>query len=162
MPKPSDEKLHDHAGQLFVLLQELLRAYQFRDVEEICSQGVTLTECHILDILSIREAVGVNGVAASLGLDKSTASRAIRTLEEKKLVRKKANRTDRRALAVELTAAGKRRHAAIVAESVDRYARVLSSVPAAEREQIVERFRALVSLLGRGRGVEPCGSGTQS
>ena len=145
----SDQQLDASAQEVFLLLQELLRAYQFRDVKAICSYGVSLTECHILDLLALGEVQTVKDIAARLRLDKSTTSRAIDTLLEKKLVRKKASAEDARALRIEPTAAGKKKHAAIVAGSVASYARLLAAIPAEDRAEIVDGFRKLVALLGQ-------------
>jgi MarR family transcriptional regulator, 2-MHQ and catechol-resistance regulon repressor len=145
-----DEQQLDAAAQeVFLLLQELLRTYQFRDVGAICSYGVSLTECHLLDLLAQSEGMSVKDLAARLGLDKSTTSRAIDALLERKLVRKKTSTADARAVRVELTAAGKKKHAAIVAGSVASYARVLAAVPAEDRQTMVNGFRKLVALLGQ-------------
>ena len=147
MTSRSDQQLDTAAQEVFLLLQELLRAYQFRDVNQICSHGVSLTECHVLDLLAPGEGLSVKDLAASLGLDKSTTSRAIDALLERKLVRKRASESDARSVRVELTAAGRKRHAAIVTSSVTSYATVLAAVPAAEREEILVGFRKLVALL---------------
>jgi MarR family transcriptional regulator, 2-MHQ and catechol-resistance regulon repressor len=143
-----DQQLEASAQEVFLLLQELLRVYQFRDVKAICSFGVSLTECHILDLLALGEVQTVKDIAARLRLDKSTTSRAIDTLLVKNLVRKKANAEDARALRIELTAAGKKKHGAIVAGSVASYARLLAAIPEGDREEIITGFRKLVALLG--------------
>jgi MarR family transcriptional regulator, 2-MHQ and catechol-resistance regulon repressor len=145
----ADQQLEASAREVFFLLQELLRTYQFRDVGAICSFGVSLTECHLLDLLAPGEGQSVKDLAARLGLDKSTTSRAIDTLIEKKLVRKKTSSSDARAVRVELTAAGRKRHEAIVAGSVACYVQLLAALPAEDRREMVNGFRKLVSLLGQ-------------
>ena len=145
----TDQQLEATAREVFLLLQELLRAYQFRDVEAICSFGVSLTECHLLDVLAASDGQSVKDLASRVGLDKSTTSRAIDTLLEKKLVRKKTSTSDARAVRIELTAAGTKKHAAIIAGSVASYAKVLAAVPAEDRQAMVNGFRKLVALLGQ-------------
>ena len=144
-----DQQLEASAQEVFLLLQEVLRAYQFRDVQAICSHGVSLTECHILDVLAPGDDQSVKDIAARLRLDKSTTSRAIDTLLAKKLVRKHPSKDDARALRIALTAAGRKKHEAIVSESVASYAQVLSAIPAEDRAEIVTGFRKFVALLGQ-------------
>lgn len=148
MPRRSSESaLQSHGSELFALLQELLRAYQFRDVDTICAHGVTLTECHLLDLLAGAEGFGVNELASRLGLDKSTVSRAVARLEGAKLIRKRARTEDARASELQLTAAGRRKHERIVEGSVASYAKLLRPMPAGERDAMIAEFRRLVALL---------------
>lgn len=98
------------AGQVvagILQLAQALRAESWRSADEA---GVSPTQRDILTRLAAsREPKRLAELAAALSITSATASDAVRSLEEKGLVRKKRADDDGRALALELTAAGRRR-----------------------------------------------------
>lgn len=127
-------------------MHELLRRHQFRDVGDVCSFGITLTECHALEVVVESAPLTVVAVAARLRLNKSTASRALQSLEEKKLVRRRDNRGDARAWSVEPTAAGRRLSATILESSAACYGATLSGLSPAERRLVIDAIRRLAAM----------------
>src|SRR5687767_10654576 len=115
----------DEARTFAVTLHELLRRYQFQDVNRVCDFDLTLTECHALEVVVLAGPLSVNAAAARLRLNKSTASRALGALETKQLVRRTVDAEDRRVVSFEATAEGRRRSGAILAASADRVAALL-------------------------------------
>ncbi len=133
----------DEARTFAVTLHELLRRYQFQDVNRVCEFDLTLTECHALEVVVLAGPLSVNAVAARLRLNKSTASRVLGALETKKLVRRDADAEDRRVVSFEATAEGKRRSAALLAASAERVATLLHGFTDREREAALEILRRL-------------------
>lgn len=123
-------------------LAELVRAYQFRDKEQICCHDISVSQCYALEALVRRGSLTLNELAARLRLEKSTASRMVDGLEEKGYLTRAPHPADRRALQLAVTPAGRALYERIEAELVE------------EETQLLSRFApevrgALVLLLGQ-------------
>ena len=114
----ADPQLQQDAEALYEALGDLIRVYQFRDRDRICCHDLSITQCHALEVLSMRGGLSLNEVAAELYLDKSTTSRVVAALERKGYVERTEHPEDRRAILLEVTGAGqalyKRIHSAII------------------------------------------------
>ena len=82
-------------------------------------------------------------LARALRLDKSWTSRAVDQLVEEGLVRKAAGTSDKRTIALSLTAAGATTHRRIEKLLNDQVARVISRVPRAERAAVTRCLQLL-------------------
>src|SRR5262245_50234727 len=100
--------LQRDAVRLYEALSDLVRVYQFRDRDTICCHDISVTQCYALEALARLGPRTLNELAAELFLDKSTASRVVTTLERKEYLTRRAHPADRRAVSIELTAAGRR------------------------------------------------------
>jgi MarR family 2-MHQ and catechol resistance regulon transcriptional repressor len=107
---PADASLARDARALYAALSDLLRIYQFRDRDRICCHDVSVSQCYALEALVRRGGMTLNGLAAHLYLDKSTASRVVDALERKGYVDRSPHPGDRRALLLLATAAGRELH----------------------------------------------------
>lgn len=129
-------------------LSELRRILSFRDRDMICCYGVSITQSHALAILSEKPR-SLNDVAAELYIDKSTASRSIKVLEEKGYVRRRRDAEDGRAIVLELTAAGKRIWQKIEECIVDEESELLRGFDAAARQTILQFIGRLTATISR-------------
>jgi DNA-binding MarR family transcriptional regulator len=100
-------------------MSELVRVYQFRDRTRICYYDLSVTQCHAVAALVAHGPMPLNGLAAALYLDKSTASRVVDSLERKGYVRRTADPNDGRALRLEVTRKGRDIHSRIENDLVD-------------------------------------------
>jgi DNA-binding MarR family transcriptional regulator len=108
LPIVTDEPgLARDAEELYDALEDLLRVYQFRDRDRICCFDVSVSQCYALEGLVRRGSMTLNDLAAYLYLDKSTASRVVDALERKGYVSRTPHPSDRRAVVLEATAAGR-------------------------------------------------------
>ena len=124
---------------------EVLRRYQFQDVEHVCEYGITLTECHALELVCLGGPLSVNEVAAGLRANKSTASRAVQSLAAKKLVERAVNDEDGRAWTLIATDAGRRLFETILEGSIRCYDEMLEGLSSSERKIALEVLRRLTS-----------------
>lgn len=129
-------------------LSELRRILAFRDRDLICCYGVSITQSHALAVLAGGPR-SLNDVAAELYIDKSTASRSVKTLEEKGLVRRRANAEDARAIVLELTAAGRRTWQKIEECIVEEESELLRGFDAAARQTILQFIGRLTATVGK-------------
>lgn len=104
--------------------------------------GVGVTEWRIMALLAIEAPIPAARICQVIGLDKGPVSRCLAGMEEAGLVRVKPDRNDARLRPVALTAAGRRMHDRIIKLALDREAKLLSCLNAAER-------KTLLALLNR-------------
>lgn len=124
-------------------LQDLLRVYQFRDRQRTCIHGISVTECYALEILVTGAPLTVTELARQMQLDKSTASRAVATLEERGHVGRSEHPDDARCVAIRATESGRRLHEAIREGLRERQRRLLSEFDAATTGRIARLLREL-------------------
>ena len=134
----ADESAPEHdAAELYAVMTELLRVYQFRDRDRVGYHGLTITQCYVLEILISRGPLTLNELAAALYLDKSTLSRVVVGLEKKRALQRASNPADGRSILLAVTAAGRRRYARVEADIIAENVGVLASFTPATRRQLV-------------------------
>jgi DNA-binding MarR family transcriptional regulator len=116
---------------------ELVRAYQFRDRKRTCYYDLSVTQCYALGVLVEYGPMTVNGLAAELYLDKSTASRTVDALEEKGYARRALDRSDGRAIRLEVTGKGSRLHSKIEDDLIRDMKALLKSVDPQVRQETI-------------------------
>ena len=121
--------------------------------------SVTVAQCHLLLEVEQRGEAGVTELAAALELDKSTLSRSVDGLHRAGLLRRQTDPESRRQVVVSLTEQGKAKADAINTLCDGFYARILESIPAGRRREVMDS----VALVGaamrdvRRKGGNPCG-----
>lgn len=130
------------AAELHRVLLELKRVYQFRDRDRICCHDISVTQSWALEALIRQGALTLNELAGELYLEKSTASRVVDALERKGYVRRSRHPDDGRAVALTVTAAGRRLYSRIEADLLHHERRLLAEFDPEVR-------RSMVQLIGR-------------
>ncbi len=115
----------DALAQLSFVVQEALG-------EVAASHDLSMIQVRVLGILRDR-SVGMNELARHLGLDKSSVTGLIDRAERRGLVRRKTSTTDRRAVEVSITAAGRKLAERGAGEFAQRVAALVAPLTAAER-----------------------------
>ncbi len=133
-PAPiSDADLRTFRSSLRGLIRKVGR--QLKDETRAC--GVGFLTCLVLLELDDAPGCSLKDLQAALGTDKAALSRVVDFLVQHGLARRAENPADRRALAIELTAAGRDRVAVIHGCVNDRYRALFARIPAAERAAVV-------------------------
>jgi DNA-binding MarR family transcriptional regulator len=100
--EPLDRRLADGLTRLAAVARQL-------DWQAAASAGLSPTQAEILRFVASRsEGARLTAAAAHIGVRKATASDAVTTLENKSLLRKQADASDGRAIALKATAKGAR------------------------------------------------------
>jgi len=143
------DALRTQGERLHKVFAELVRAYQFRDREQVCCWGLSISQCYALEVVFDQGPMTMSELARTLFLDASTATRIIDRLVESDLVERTTSDSDRRKCLVGVTRAGQRLVQGIRSDLVDEHVEVLRQVPAASREAVItaldrllEAFRA--------------------
>ena len=111
--------------------------------------GPALTSTQRLALFELHEdgPMRLNDLAARMGLSAPTASRAVDALAESGLAERLTDRDDRRALRIELTAAGRARIDERKAQVADAFRPAAAGIPAGERDQLAALLERLADAL---------------
>ena len=137
--------LRQQAQRLYKVLTELVRRYQFRDREEICCHGLSVSQCYALSALEQQGPMSMGELAEHLHLEISTMTRIVDYLVSNKLATRVADARDRRICRVRISRKGEGRVAKIHAELIKEYEAVLREVPPESREAVVLAISHLLS-----------------
>jgi DNA-binding MarR family transcriptional regulator len=131
------------AKQLHQALTHLVQQYQFRDRNDICCYGISVSQCHTLEALGERGTVTMNALAEHLHLAVSTVTRVVDQLVEKGLAERRTGQKDRRVCEVALTPSGTALLRPIQGELIAREQAVLERIPSASRAHVIWAIEAL-------------------
>ena len=137
------EDLERDAAALQRVLTDLIRVYQFRDRDAICCYDISTGQCHGLERLAHSGPMTLNEFAASLYLEKSSASRLADGLERKGYIKRKPRLDDARYVQLELTKRGKTLHNRIERDLIEERAQVLADLTAKERKLVIQSIARL-------------------
>jgi DNA-binding MarR family transcriptional regulator len=143
---PSEE-LRVLAVRLHRALNEFVRQYQFRNKNEICCYGITVSGCYLLQILHDSGPLSMQELASKLFLKISTVTRLVDGLSKKKWVRRRRDTADKRVVRVELTDAGLRIHQKVTEDLLTREQELLASLNEDLREGVVDAIAMLLQRI---------------
>ncbi len=131
------DRVTQQARRLYGVFSELLRRYQFRDRDQICCHGLTVTQCYTMEALARRDSMTMGELAEHLCLKISSMTRVVDHLVAEGWVRRGDDPDDRRICRVQITHRGR-----LLVEKVQRgllaeYEQVLRAVPAESREAVI-------------------------
>lgn len=135
--------LDRQAEELYRTFMKLVRQYQFRDREEICCHGISVSQCYALAHIRDEGSATMSEVATALHLDLSTITRLADQLEEKELIRRVRAEEDRRVIRMSLTRKGQGVLDAIEGDLVAEYRAVLQGIPPASRRSVLDAIDGL-------------------
>ena len=125
----------------------LIRAFGLHQPDKTpCGRPVSVAEAHALMELSRGESgspMVQKELASRLRLEKSTVSRLVGMLEDRRWVERSRSLQDGRAMELRLTEAGRRAAEDIAEARRAKFARVLEAIPEGERESVLEAMRVL-------------------
>ncbi len=140
----SEEQASVPAAEIFFdALQDLLRAYQFRDREQPLRCGLSVTACYALEHIVRGGPTTVKELAAALRLDKSTASRVASSLEASGNIARTPHATDKRASWLGATAKGRALHERVRDGLIARQAPLIAHVDEQTLRTMAELLRDL-------------------
>ncbi len=115
------------------------------DRKSIAQTGLCISDFAVLEVLLHKGPLPVNTIGAKVLLTSGSISTAVDRLEERKLVRRAVDKTDRRVCQVHLTAPGGRLIKKAFAQHRRNLERAMSSLTPAEKDKAA----ALLVRLGR-------------
>ncbi len=133
------------AARFYAVFVELIRRYQFRDRDQVCCHGLSISQCYTLEALAQRESMTMSELAEHLCLKLSTMTRVVDHLVSSGLATRLDDPNDRRVCCVQITGAGRAIVARVQAEIVAEYEAVLKGVPVGSREAVIDALSHLLS-----------------
>ncbi len=149
--------IEEASERLHRLTKELIRRYQFRDWNQICCYGISISQCHILDVLAEEGDLTMQQLGKRMYKSVSTMTRVVGQLVRRGHVKRRQDPEDRRVVHVSITPQGKAIVAAINRDLIETQKAILQGIPA---DQWAGAFTVLEAL-GRGarRWQEACCKG---
>jgi MarR family 2-MHQ and catechol resistance regulon transcriptional repressor len=144
--------LDRQAQRLHRVVAELVRRYQFRDRNEICCFGISVSQCYALEALGREGELTMSALAARMRLAVSTMTRVVDQLEERGLVRRLPGQDDRRVCCVAPTHEGHRLLARISEGLLSSERAILERVPADQRDSVITAIEELSRAVDAWRG----------
>ncbi len=145
----SDERPELDAASLGVVIRVMSLYRTFLRQATTALQPLQL-ELHEYDVLAALRRQGkpyelaASALAAETGLSTGAMTNRVDKLEQRKLVRRRADKTDRRGVNVSLTANGVRMIDAAIGLRLDAADKSLASLGAAERKRLAALLRKVV------------------
>ena len=146
--------LEEGAERLHRVTKELIRRYQFRDWNQICCYEISISQCHILDVLAEEGDLTMQQLARRMFKSISTMTRVAGQLVRKGYIRRRQDVEDRRVVHVSITPQGKAIVAAINRDLIETQKAILQGIPP---DQWAGAFKVLEALSqGTRRWQEKC------
>jgi MarR family transcriptional regulator, 2-MHQ and catechol-resistance regulon repressor len=124
--------LDQGAERLHQLTKSLIRRYQFRDWNQICCYGISVSQCHILDIVAEDGDLTMQQLARRMYKSISTMTRVAAQLIKKGYIKRHQDPKDRRVVHVSITPQGKAVIAAIQRDMIETQKAILQAIPEQE------------------------------
>jgi MarR family transcriptional regulator, 2-MHQ and catechol-resistance regulon repressor len=140
--------------EVYRALSDLARRYQFRNRDEVCCYGLTVSQCYAIEYLAEREAVKSSDLAQQLGLNLSTTTRLIDQLVRKKLVIRRTSEEDARVKNIQATEAGKRIAQRVQQDLSVLLTSALADLPVPVLNYLPEALRKITDALNQCCGPE--------
>ena len=131
------------AERLGEAVGDLIRAYQFRDRNEICCHGVSVSQCYALDALYRKGPLTMGQLSDYLYLDVSTVTRVVDQLKGEGYIERVQDADDRRVVRAEITRGGRAMVRKIRGSLADDYRNVIESIPVAGRNAVISAVEQL-------------------
>ena len=133
--------------EAFLLISDLWRALRCCQQDETFCAGLTFGQFRILDAVADRGRLRLSDLHDFLAVDKSTTTRLIRPLVQRKLIAQERSHADSRAVELKLTDQGKMIHRR-VQDCFEKFSEaVQAKIPAKERGRVFSGARLFAQAL---------------
>ncbi len=134
------------ADRLHQATKEFIVRYQFRDRNQICCHGLSVSQCYVLDALAEEGDLTMQRLAQRMHLAISTMTRVVAQLIRQGYARRRPDPEDGRVVHVTITPRGKKIMATINRSLIESQKAILKTLPKEQWEGAI----AVVEALGRG------------
>ena len=116
------------AERLHRVTKELIRRYHFRDWNQICCYGISISQCYILDALAEDGDHSMQQLARRMYKSISTMTRVVGQLVRRGYARRRQDPEDRRVVHVSITPQGKAIVAAVNRDLIETQKAILQTI----------------------------------
>jgi MarR family transcriptional regulator, 2-MHQ and catechol-resistance regulon repressor len=152
------DELEKQARELHQVVTELVKRYQFRDRQEVCCHGISVSQCYALAALEEEETLAMGELAGKMQLSVSTMTRVVDQLVAKELVERCVDEQDRRVCCVLLTGKGSELLGTIHGELLEMEKGILEQIGAKDSQNLIAALKMLIEGVDewRRKGSENC------
>ncbi len=122
---------------------DLIKKYQFRDRNQICCFGISVSQCYVLEALHTHGPLTMNELAKKMYLKISTMTRVVEQLVKKGYVRREEGLNDRRVRLINLTKEGKAIYKKAWENIFESEKVILKSIPSEHKAVLIDVLRKL-------------------
>ncbi len=122
---------------------ELIKKYQFRDRNQICCFGISVSQCYVLETLHTHGPLTMNELAKKMYLKISTMTRVVEQLVKKKYVRREEGLNDRRVRFINLTKQGRAIYKKAWENIFESEKMILKNIPAEHKAVLIDVLKKL-------------------
>jgi len=134
--------MDEQAKQLVGLIEDMIYHFGTHNMSSNCCENISHGEFRALRVISRMDRCTMQDIAKSIAVTKSGATRIVRRLEEKKLVRRMNDQHDGRVCCVRLSKEGKSLISRLTEEPVKKMETILSEMEPAMRQILLIGLRA--------------------
>ncbi len=109
-----------------------------------CCGGLTLTQCHTLDLLSKNGDLSMNDLSRKMGLAKSTMTRIVNTMVRRGWLERDRDEGDKRRVSVHMTRRGRTVAQKMTQSSKAYVRRIVKNLPPDKIPQVMESLRWII------------------
>ena len=146
-PALAAEETGAHESSLGYLVRYAHRAFVKALAQKLATHGISTTEWSVLRVLWIEEGLTQVALAERMRVEKASLTSVLTSLEEKGLVERTRNQSDRRKINLRLSAAGRRLKARVLSCGQAINDRATRGIPPAKVEQVRALLRAFIANL---------------
>lgn len=128
-------------------LGKLIRKVSRVDRDEKICYGVTVSQCHIIEVLSERGLLSMNELSSKLGLAVSTLTRILDVMVRNGIVDRNRDSADRRKVLVKLSKTGEVLSKKLKKCSHEYSLQILEKIPLEKRMDIIESLKLLEDVI---------------
>jgi DNA-binding MarR family transcriptional regulator len=138
----------DDIIRLRELAQTLYRRLGMLQRDEICCAGVTVPQCYAMQILSMEGEMPPGELAERLGIDPSSATRAVDVLVRNGYAeRVRPESGDRRKVSIKLTPKGERLNTKLISAGDTFFERILERFSVSDRASVIRAMELLADAM---------------
>ncbi len=127
---------------------ELIKKYQFRDRNQICCFGISVSQCYILETLHTHGPLTMNELAKKMYLKISTITRVVEQLVKKNYVKREEGLNDRRVRLINLTKEGNAIYMKTWENIFESEKIILKNIPAEHKTILIDFLKKLNQAVG--------------
>ena len=141
IPKEQVERFHHE-------IVELIKKYQFRDRNEMCCHGISVSQCYTLETLHRFGPLSMQILANKMHLSISTVTRVVKPLVKQQLISREEDPNDHRVRVMKLTKEGEEIFLKTWSNVFTSEKIILENFPQEQREILIELLQKLNKAFG--------------
>ena len=148
-PEPATRPIRSQADELWGALRPMIAGERLRLVQRAHELGLSMAHLHVMGLLDAKGALPMSRIAELLGVGLPNATGLVSRMQERGVVERHRDQTDRRVVLVRLTAAGRATLRGFEIARRTRLSHALAQLTADQRDQLMRAIHTLRAAFER-------------